>query len=103
MQFSRACEQDSLGLEVTWIGDAAIDRAYRGPRFMIVEADAFGAFGRTDVIDVLRYRRMRLAVELPVYRARADCGVGTFRLACSAVDTFARNRRRHLLTPLRSI
>jgi proline racemase len=44
MQFSRARKKNSLSFEVGRIGDATIDRAYRGAGFVIVEADAFGAF-----------------------------------------------------------
>jgi len=40
--------------EICGIGNAAIYRAYRGACFMVVEADAFGALRRHDVIDILR-------------------------------------------------
>ena len=98
MQLPRACEQDSFGLEICWIGDAAIYGADCGAGFMIVEADAFGAFGGNDVVDILRDCGMRFAIEVPSDRAGIDSRVGAFGLAGSAVDAFAGYRRRHLMT-----
>ena len=98
MQLSRAREQYAFGFEVGWIGDATIDGAYCGACFVIVEADAFGAFGGDDVIDVLRDSGAGRAVKFPRNAAGIDCRVGAFGLASSAVDTFAGDRRRHLVT-----
>jgi len=63
-----------------------------------VEADAFGAYGGNDVIDILRDRGMALAVEVQSHRAGVNRRVGAFGLAGPAVDAFARDRRRHLMT-----
>src|SRR5271167_4016343 len=99
MQFASTREQDALSLEISRIGNATIYRAYRGARFMVVKADTLGAFRRHDVINILRDCGTRRAVELPRHPARVNCRVRTLRLARSAVDTFARDRRRHLCGP----
>jgi len=65
---------------------------------MVEKADAFGALRRHDVIDVLRDRRAGRTVEIPGRAARVNGSVRTFRLARSAIDAFARDRRRHLVT-----
>src|SRR5271166_4875770 len=98
MQFASAREQHAFALEIGGIGDAAIYRAYRGARFMVVEADAFGALGRDDVVDVLGNRGAGGAIQFPRYSARIDRRIRTFGLTRSAVDTFTRDRRRHLAT-----
>ena len=98
MQLARALKQHAFGLEIGGVGDAAIDGAYCRACFMVVEADAFRALRRHDVVNVLRYRGARRAVKFPRNSARINRRVRTFRLACSAVDTFARDRRRHLAT-----
>jgi hypothetical protein len=98
MQFPGAREQDSFGFEISWIGNAAIYGTDCGAGFMIVKAHAFGAFGRNYVVDILRDRGMRLAIQIPSDRAGIDRRVGTFRFARPAIDTFARDRRRHLVT-----
>src|SRR5208282_154823 len=74
-------------------------RAYRGARFMVVKADAFGALGRHDVIEVWCDRGTGCAVEFPWHSAGVNRRVGAFGLARSAIDAFARDRRRHLVNP----
>src|SRR5579862_2716515 len=98
MQFASALKQDAFGFEIGGVGDTAIYRAYRGARFMVVEADAFGALRRHDVINILRDRGARCAVKFPRHSARINRRVRTFGLARTAVDTFTRDRRRHLAT-----
>src|SRR5208283_3889285 len=99
MQFPRAREQHAFALHVSRVGDTAIDGTYRRARFMVEKADAFGALGRHDEIDVLCDRRTRCAVELPWHSARVNRRVRTLRLARSAIDALARDRRRHLVNP----
>jgi hypothetical protein len=98
MQLASAREQDAFALEIGRIWNAAIDGTYGSARLMVVEANAFGALGRHNVIDVLRDRGARGAVKFPRHSARINSSVRTFGLARSAVDTFARDRRRHLAT-----
>src|SRR5277367_4527130 len=99
MQLARSLKQLAFGLEICRVGDAAIYGAYGGACSMVVEADTLRALRRHDVIDILRDRRARRAVKFPRNSARVDRRVGTLRLARSAVDAFARDRRRHLVEP----
>ena len=96
----RAGQQHRLGLEIVRVRDAAIDRADRGTCFVIVKADAFGALGGNDVIDILRDGRAHLAIEFPFHSAAVYRGVWAFWLASTAVDAFARYGGRHYLTPV---
>ena len=98
MKFAGALEQDAFAFEIGGIGDTAIYGAYGGAGFMIVEADALGALRRDDVVDILRDCGARRAVQFPWNSARINRRVGAFGLAGPAVDTFARDSRRHLVT-----
>src|SRR5271155_2867997 len=98
MQFAGARQQHAFRLEICRIGNAAIYGAYRRARLMVVEADAFGALRRHDVVDVLSDSSARRAVEFPWHPARVDRCVRTLGLARPAIDTFTRDRRCHLAT-----
>src|SRR5262249_56887202 len=80
-----AADQRFFGLDVVGIGDAAVNRAHSGARFVIMKADAFGAEQRVDHVELFALR---------------DRVVGTLGLASAAVDTLARYHRGHAATPL---
>src|ERR1700722_16788838 len=99
MQHAGALDQHFFGLGNVGIGDATIDRAYRGALFLIEEADAFGALVGDDVIDVVLDRGLCRAVEFPLRAAFVNRGVGAFRLAGTAVDAFFCYQRGHFRAP----
>src|SRR5208283_3619344 len=61
-----------------------------------MKAYALSAFGRNDIIDILRNGGTDLPVELPRNPAAVNRSVGTFGLARPAVDAIAGNDCRHL-------
>ena len=78
------------------VGDAAIDRTGGGALFMVEKADTFGAFLRSDIVDILGQRRMRLRVRLPRVAAGINRVVRASRQAGTAIDAFFGDNRRHL-------
>jgi hypothetical protein len=62
---------------------------------VVVEANAFGAFGGNYVVDVLSDGGALLAVKFPFHPARINRGIRTLGLAGAAVDALARDGRRH--------
>ena len=81
VQLLGAAEEVLFGFDVVRIGDAALDRAHRLARLVVVEADALGAQVRIDHVDVV---------------ALGDRLVGALRLAGAAVDALLGNHRGHL-------
>src|SRR5580700_2860712 len=99
MEHASAFDQHLFGLGNVWIGDAAIDRAYRRALFLVEEADALGAFVGDDVVDVFFDRRLGRAIEFPLRAALVNRGVRALRLARAAVDAFFCNQRGHFRAP----
>ncbi len=85
-----------MSFDIFRIGDAAIDRTYRRARLVVVETDAFCAFLRDNIKDVLRERGILRSAKLPRRSAGVDRRVGALRLACATIDAIARDRRRHV-------
>jgi hypothetical protein len=64
MQHLGALEQDGFRLEVIRIRDTAVDGTDGGAGFVIVKTDAFRAFLRDDVEDIVRDRGMIAVVSI---------------------------------------
>src|ERR1700678_3999721 len=99
MEHARALDQHFFGLGNVRVRDAAIDRAYSRALFLVEEADAFGAFIRNDVIDVVLDCGRGRAVEFPLRAPFVNRRVGAFRLARAAGDAFFGNQRGHFPAP----
>src|SRR6185437_13185334 len=69
-------DKRQLFLRDTRVGDAAIDRTYDCALLFVKKTDAFAAFVRGDVINVLAERRMLAAAEFPSLPALVDGGQG---------------------------
>ena len=84
----RAGGQDFLRLDVVRIRHAAVHRADRGALFLVEVADAFGAFFRNDIVEIIRQGVEHLAVKLVLHAAGIDRGVRAFRFARAAAKTW---------------
>ena len=84
-----------MGLGVGRVWNTTVDRAHRRARFVVVKANAFGALGRNDVVDVLSDGRVFQAIEFPFNPARINRSIRALGLACTTVDALARDGCRH--------
>src|SRR5262249_23620420 len=102
VQGARPDQKHSLGLGIGRVRNTTINRAHCRACFMVVKANAFGALGRNDVVDVLSDGRAFLAIEFPFNPARINRGIRALGLARTAVDALARDSCRHQKSQPRS-
>ena len=102
MDFFCPLEKHFFAFNVIRVWNAAINGADCRALLLIKMSDAFRAFFRNDVIEIVREGIVHGALKLPLSSASVNCRVRTFRLACAAVNTLLGDHCGHKLISLLS-